>query len=66
VQQRDLLDILLSGVPSGWKAESLVADLARALAAQGASVPRITIRPVAAIPRGAAGKALLIRKCIAS
>ena len=64
VQQADSLNILLSGVSDGFSEETMVGTLTQALAAQGASAPPVEVGWVSAIPRGAAGKAPLIRKKI--
>jgi putative adenylate-forming enzyme len=61
VQESGSLTVLLSGAGSGLVDEMLSDKLTRALAAQGVSLPRIVVQRVAAIPRGAAGKAPLIR-----
>lgn len=60
VQTRDGLRVVLSGVRPGYGDERLVEELRSALGAQGVSVPPITVERVAAIPRGATGKAPLI------
>jgi putative adenylate-forming enzyme len=61
VQENGGLTVLLSGVASGLVDELLSEKLTRALAARGVRLPRIAVQRVAAIPRGAAGKASLIR-----
>ncbi|MBI3287035.1 MAG: phenylacetate--CoA ligase family protein [Chloroflexi bacterium] len=61
VQERDGLTILLSGVRDGFVEETLADAFRQGLAAQGAIVPAIKVQRVVSIPRGAAGKAPLIR-----
>lgn len=61
VQERDGLDILLSGAPADFSDERLADELRRALAAQGARVPPVRVKHVPAIPRSATGKAPLIK-----
>ncbi len=60
-QGADQLTVLLADVRADYRDEALLATLREALAAQGAVVPAITIRRVAAIPKGASGKAPLIK-----
>jgi phenylacetate-CoA ligase len=60
VQERDGLQVLLSGVQAGLNEETLLEALRQALAEQGVIVPPIHIQRVAAIPRNASGKAPLI------
>jgi phenylacetate-CoA ligase len=60
VQERDGLQVLLSGGQEGLGEETLTHALQHALAEQGALVPRIRIQHVTAIPRNASGKAPLI------
>ncbi|MHB1131031.1 MAG: phenylacetate--CoA ligase family protein [Chloroflexota bacterium] len=61
VQEREGLEVLLSGLPEGFVDAALVAGLERALAAQGVVVPLVRVRRVAAIPREPSGKAPLIK-----
>lgn len=62
VQQADGgLAVLLSGAPDELDDRAVAEPLARALADQGAAVPPIAVRRVAAIPRSAGGKAPLVR-----
>ena len=61
VQESDGLHVLLRGVRGRFEDETLADELRRELAAQGAVVPPVWVRRVAAIPRSAAGKAPLIR-----
>lgn len=56
-QEPDGLRILLSGAADQSGDTALTLELAAALAARGARVPRIEIQCVAAIPKIAAGKA---------
>jgi len=60
VQERDGLQVLLSGGQEEPSEETLTNALQQALARQGAKVPPIRIQHVAAIPRNASGKAALI------
>jgi phenylacetate-CoA ligase len=60
VQERDGLQVLLSGAQAGMNEETLLETLRQALGGQGAIVPRIQIQRVTAIPRNASGKAPLI------
>jgi putative adenylate-forming enzyme len=53
--------VLLSGVSDGFADEPLAGVLARALADQGARIPRVTVVRLSVIPRGPAGKAPLIK-----
>lgn len=62
VQDKKSLNILLSGTPDGFIDKTLSDRLRQALADQGVVVPEIKVQHVPAIPRGATGKALLIRK----
>jgi putative adenylate-forming enzyme len=57
----DSLTVLLSDAGDGLTDTALKERLAQALAAHGASVPRISIRHVAAIPKTSAGKAPLVK-----
>jgi len=66
VQEADGLSVLLSGVSDRLVDESLVDELAEALAAQGVSVPQIRVQRVPVIPKIAAGKAPLIRSNLPS
>jgi putative adenylate-forming enzyme len=61
VQQLDGLKVLLSGVPKDFSDATLAEVLQRALAAQGALIQPVLVERVPAIPRGAAGKATLIK-----
>lgn len=61
VQEADGLKVLLSGVPSSLNDSSLVDSLNRVLAAQNILVPPIDVQHVEAIPKGATGKAPLIK-----
>jgi putative adenylate-forming enzyme len=61
VQEADSLHVLLSGVRDGFTDEVLIDRLQQALTAQGVVVPPINVQRVAAIPRGATGKAPLIK-----
>lgn len=61
VQEQDGLHVLLSGVRNGFEEGALVASLQQKLTDQGAVVPPIIIETVSAIPRGATGKAPLIK-----
>jgi putative adenylate-forming enzyme len=60
-QEADGLKVLLSGAREGFSDETLVNALRQALRDQGVVVPMIEVQHVEAIPRGAAGKAPLIR-----
>lgn len=61
VQEADSLHVLLSGVRDGFTDDVLIDRLQQALTAQGVVVPPINVQQVAAIPRGATGKAPLIK-----
>jgi phenylacetate-coenzyme A ligase PaaK-like adenylate-forming protein len=61
VQDKDGLNILLSGAPQDFSDDGLVEELRRVLAAEGAAVPAIRVQHVPAIPRSATGKAPLIK-----
>lgn len=61
VQEPGGLTVLLSGVRSGFSERALIDSLRRELAAQGAIAPRLEARMVSEIPKGAMGKAPLIR-----
>ena len=60
-QEREELNVLLSGVREGFADATLVDSLRRELEAQGALVPPVRVRRVPAIPRTTVGKAPLIR-----
>jgi phenylacetate-CoA ligase len=60
VQERNGLQVLLSGAQAGLHEETLLEALRRTLTEQGVMVPPIHIQRVAAIPRNASGKAPLI------
>ncbi|MBV9228694.1 MAG: phenylacetate--CoA ligase family protein, partial [Chloroflexi bacterium] len=60
VQERDRLQVLLSGAQAGLSEETLLEALQQALTEQGVVAPPIHIQQVAAIPRNATGKAPLI------
>jgi hypothetical protein len=60
-QEADGLRVLLSGARDGFSDESLVEALRQALRDHGVVAPMIEVQHVEAIPRGAAGKAPLIR-----
>ncbi len=62
VQEPASLDILVTGLAADFRDEAITAPLRRELASRGAAVPAIRVRRVAAIPRGATGKAPLIRR----
>lgn len=62
VQEVASLDILLVGLAAGFRDETIAEPLRRELSARGAAVPQIRVRRVSAIPRGATGKAPLIRR----
>jgi putative adenylate-forming enzyme len=57
----DGLTVLLSGARDGVSEAAVMTALSRALAENGASVPRLDVKRVPAIPKTAAGKAPLIR-----
>jgi hypothetical protein len=61
VQRPDGVHVLLSDVRQGFSDETLTETLRHALTAQGVVSPTVWIERVAAIPRGAAGKAALIK-----
>lgn len=61
VQGTDGLMVLLSSVRDAFPDETLVDELRQALANQGVVVPPIIVQRVEAIPKGASGKAPLIR-----
>jgi phenylacetate-coenzyme A ligase PaaK-like adenylate-forming protein len=60
VQERDRLQVLLSGAQAGLNEETLLQALRQALIEQGAIVPPIHIQRAVAVPRNASGKASLI------
>ena len=62
VQEPTSLDILLTGLAADFRDEAITEPLRRELASRGAVVPDIRVQRVAAIPRGATGKAPLIRR----
>ena len=62
VQEPASLDILLAGLAADFRDEAITEGLRRELASRGAVVPAIRVRRVGAIPRGATGKAPLIRR----
>lgn len=62
VQEPASLDILLTGLAADFRDEAIAEPLRRELASRGAAAPEIRVRRVAAIPRGATGKAPLIRR----
>ena len=62
VQEPTSLDILLTDLAADFRDEAITEPLRRELASRGAVVPDIRVRRVAAIPRGATGKAPLIRR----
>lgn len=61
VQGGDGLTLLLSGLRETFDDEALVRQLRNALTQQGIVVPPIAVQQVAAIPKGAGGKAPLIK-----
>ncbi len=60
VQADECIEVHLSGVRDGFDDAALAESLRRALAAQGASAPPISIRRVPAIAKSASGEAPLI------
>ena len=64
VQEPESLDILLAGLAANFQDEAITGGLRRELASRGAVAPTIRVRRVGAIPRGATGKAALIRRHI--
>ncbi len=60
-QEANGLKVLLSGARDGFSDETLVDALRQALRDHGVVVPTIGVQQVETIPRGAAGKAPLIR-----
>ena len=65
IQEPDALTVLLSGASGAVSDEALAVALQRELTAQGVAAPTVRVRQVAAIPRGAAGKAPLVRSSTA-
>jgi hypothetical protein len=61
VQRPDGVHVLLSNVWEGFSDETLTETLRHALTAQEVVSPTVWIERVAALPRGAAGKASLIK-----
>jgi phenylacetate-CoA ligase len=61
VQDEDGLTLLLSSIRGSFSEDNLVEQLEQALAIQGVVVPTVQIRHVDAIPKGASGKAPLIK-----
>ncbi len=61
LQGKDGLTLLLSGLRETFEDEALVSQLRNALTQQGIVVPPIAVQQVAAIPKGAGGKAPLIK-----
>jgi phenylacetate-CoA ligase len=61
VHEPGSLTVLLSGVRNGYSDKTLIGFLRRELAEQGVIVPRLEARRVPEIPKGAMGKAPLIR-----
>lgn len=61
VQRADALELLVAGARAGFDGEALAEAMRRDLAAQGVRVSSVAVRRVQAIPRGATGKAPLIR-----
>lgn len=62
VQEPASLDILLTGLAADFRDEAVTEPLRRELESRGAAAPEIRVRRMAAIPRGATGKAPLIRR----
>jgi phenylacetate-CoA ligase len=62
VQEPASLDILLTGLAADFRDEAIAEPLRRELASRGAVALQIRVRRVATIPRGATGKAPLIRR----
>lgn len=62
VQEPSSLDILLTGLAADFPDEAIAGPLRRELSSRGVAAPEIRVRRVAAIPRGATGKAPLIRR----
>ena len=61
VQEANGLNILVSGASARLVDANLVEALTQALAAQGVSIPPVTVQHVATIPKTATGKAPLIK-----
>jgi hypothetical protein len=61
VQEQDWLTVLLSGASETLAEETLAEAVQRVLAAQGVAPLTVRVQQVAAIPRGAGGKALLVK-----
>ncbi len=61
VQEQASLDVLLVGLAPDFDKRRITEPLSRELLLRGVSGPAIRILSVAAIPRGATGKAALIR-----
>ncbi len=61
VQKPEELEVLVAGARADFDGEALAESLRLGLAAQGIQVPPVAVRRVQAIPRGATGKAPLIR-----
>lgn len=61
IQESDRLEVLVSGLPEGYRVDSLKSNLVQALGNQGIIVPPVHIRPVPFIPRTPGGKAPLVR-----
>ena len=61
VQRADGLTVLVSRVGNGFSDTLLIDALRHGLAEQGAIAPLVKIERVAAIPRGAVGKAVLVK-----
>ncbi len=61
VQRPDGLHVLLNRVREGFSDETLAEALQRELMAQGTVIPVVRVERVPVIPRGAAGKASLIK-----
>jgi putative adenylate-forming enzyme len=61
VQRAHGLSVLVSGMPDDFSDAILIDALRHSLAMQGAIAPPVSIERIAAVPRGAIGKAALIR-----
>jgi hypothetical protein len=61
VQNADGLTVLLSSVRGSFSDDNLIGQLQQALATQDVVVPTVTVQRVSAIPKGAGGKAPLIK-----
>ncbi|MGO8695667.1 MAG: phenylacetate--CoA ligase family protein [Rectinemataceae bacterium] len=66
VQEVEGLRILLSGVHGALDKEALADAVRRALARQGAAVPRVEVMEVASIPQTMSGKTPLVKSNLAS